>query len=207
MSQQKPYAIEFDVKYQEKLSRITTFFRILMAIPILILYQLVIGVHISFYQATAPLSVYVGGGFLFFPLILMILFRRKYPKWWFDWLQELTRFGARTSIYLLLLTDKYPSTDETQNLELTMHYPDAETLSKWLPLVKWLLAIPHYIVLLVLAVVALAVTVLAWISILITGRYPRPLFNFVVGYHRWGYRVWAYAFVMLTDQYPPFSLK
>ena len=130
----------------------------------------------------------------------MILFRRRYPRWWFDWLQELLRFGARLSIYFFLLTDRYPAVEDPQNVELTMHYPEAKELNQFLPLIKWLLAIPHYIVLVVLTVVALVVTVLGWVAILIIGRYPRPLFNFMEGYYRWWFRVLAYAFVLITDE-------
>ena len=137
----------------------------------------------------------------------MILFRRKYPKWWFDWNLELLRFESRINVYLLLLRDEYPSTEEEQATHLEIPYPDAsQELSRWLPLVKWLLAIPHYIVLIVLNIIALLVAIIAWFAILFTGRYPVGLFNFEVGVLRWSIRVFSYAFLLVTDHYPPFRL-
>lgn len=136
----------------------------------------------------------------------MIVFRRRYPRWWFDFARELARFGARVGAYLALLTDQYPSTVDEQSVHLEIDYPDVERdLNRWLPLVKWLLAIPHFIVLAVLLVVAMFAVVIAWFAILFTGRYPRALFDFVVGVGRWGLRVHAYAVLFVTDRYPPFS--
>jgi hypothetical protein len=137
----------------------------------------------------------------------MILFRQKYPRWWFDWNQELLRFENRVGAYLALLDDRYPSTDEHQSVRLELRYPDAERdLNRWLPLVKWLLAIPHYIVLFFLWIAAIVSVIVAWFAILFTGRYPRGLFDFVVGVGRWTNRVTAYAFILVTDEYPPFRL-
>lgn len=139
---------------------------------------------------------------------LMIVFRQRYPRWWFDFARELVRFGTRVVAYFVLLTDQYPSTVEEQSVHLEIDYPDAERdLNRWLPLVKWLLAIPHYIVLALLAIIALFAVVAAWFAILVTGHYPRGLFDFVVGLGRWGLRVQAYAFLLVTDSYPPFSLS
>ena len=138
----------------------------------------------------------------------MIMFRMKYPRWWFDWNLELLRFSARISVYLSLLRDEYPSTDEEQSIHLEMDYPNVEVdLNRWLPLVKWLLAIPHFVVLWFLGIAAIFAIILAWFAILFTGRYPRALFDFIVGFTRWGFRVQAYAFLMVTDRYPPFSLS
>ena len=148
------------------------------------------------------------GGLLFAGPLLMILFREKYPRWWFDWNLELTRFSSRVTLYAALLDDRYPSTDEQQALHLDIAYPDVpEDLNRWLPLVKWLLAIPHYIVLFFLGIAAFVSVVIAWFAILFTGRYPRGLFDFVVGVGRWSVRVAAYAFLLTTDRYPPFSLQ
>jgi hypothetical protein len=139
--------------------------------------------------------------------MLMIVFRQKYPRWWFDFALELSRFSSRVGAYLTLLTDRYPSTDETQSVHLEIDYPDAKTgLNRWLPLVKWLLAIPHFVILVFLIAGVLVVTVIAWFAILFTGRYPRTLFDYVVGVGRWALRVNAYAFLLVTDEYPPFSL-
>ena len=140
--------------------------------------------------------------------MLMIVVRERYPRWWFDFARELVRFEARVLAYLALLTDRYPSTVDEQSVHLEIDYPDVERdLNRWLPLVKWLLAIPHYVVLAVLGVSAIFVVVIAWFAILFTGRYPQALFDYVVGVGRWGLRVQAYAFLLVTDQYPPFSLR
>ena len=147
-----------------------------------------------------------GGGIVVIPTVLMLLFRRKYPRWWFDWNRELSRFSARVAAYVFLLRDEYPSTDEEQAIHLDIDYPDAMRLNRWLPLVKWLLAIPHYIALLVLFIGLVVTTAVAWFAILLTGRYPRGLFDYSVGVGRWAARVSGYAFWLVTDRYPPFSL-
>lgn len=184
------YPVRFHVDYPERLDRLTTAFRLLWLVPILVV-----------------IAVISEGGLLFLGPLLMILFRRKYPRWWFDWNLELLRFGNRVGASLTLLTAAYPSTDDQQSVHLDIDYPDVETeLNRWLPLVKWLLAIPHYVVLLVLSLAAFFVVVFAWFAILFTRRYPQGLFNFVVGIIRWGNRVLAYAFLLVTDRYPPFSL-
>jgi hypothetical protein len=164
--------------------------------------------------ASSGISIQVGetlgnsGSAIAIATALMIVFRQRYPRWWFDFARELVRFSARIGAYLLLLTDQYPSTVDEQSVHLEIDYPDAKRdLNRWLPLVKWFLAIPHYIVLAVLAIIALFAVVFAWFAILITGRYPRALFDFVVGVDRWCLRVTAYAFLLVTDLCPPFSLS
>jgi hypothetical protein len=155
----------------------------------------------------AAILVLGSGGVVFLPTVLMLLFRRKYPRWWFDWNLALIRFTARCAAYLALLRDEYPSTDEEQAVYLEIPYPDAAwELNRYLPLVKWLLAIPHYVVLCFLGVAAVVCVLVAWFAILFTGRYPRSLFEFVVGVFRWALRVEVYAFLLTTDRYPPFSL-
>ena len=147
------------------------------------------------------------GGLLFFGPLLMILFRQKYPRWWFDWNLELQRFSNRVGIYLALMDDSYPSTDDHQSVHLEYRYPDvAHDLNRWMPVVKWLLAIPHYIVLFFLDIAALVVVIVAWFAILFTGRYPRAMFDFVEGVIRWHNRVVGYALTLVTDRYPPFRL-
>ena len=197
----------FDVEYPERdLNRLTTFFRPFVAIPILIILGLVCG---ATYQSDYSDTVYVsGGGVLVAPTVLMLLFRQKYPRWWFDFNREVARFIARVFAYCALLDDRYPSTDEAQGVRFEFDYPDAERdLNRWLPLVKWLLAIPHYILLGFLWIAAFFVVVFAWFAILFTGRFPRGLFDFVVGVGRWNARVAGYTTLLVTDRYPPFSLR
>ena len=206
-----PYPLQYDVDYPEQLNRLTTLLRIFWIIPIGILYALVgggaSGSGFDGSQDTTSIVV-AGGGILTFPTVLMIVFRQKYPRWWFDWNLELSRFGARVGSYLALLRDEYPATDDEQAVHLTFTYPDVPNdLNRWLPLVKWLLAIPHYIVLFFLFIGAFVAVVIAWFAIVFTGRYPRGLFDYVVGVGRWAQRVAAYAFLLVTDRYPPFSLR
>ena len=211
------YAARLNVDYPEQLDRVTTFFRLIWAIPIVIIVSLLSAAAsetITVITNTGEIVSRVtrnGGGIaggLFLATMLMIVFRLRYPRWWFDFARELTRFEARVGAYLGLLTDRYPSTVEEQSVHLEIDYPDVEQdLNRWLPLVKWLLAIPHYIVLVVLFLVAIVAVVIAWFAILLTGRYPRGIFDFVVGVGRWSLRVQAYAFLLVTDQYPPFSLN
>jgi uncharacterized protein DUF4389 len=204
------YPVQFDVDYPDRdLNRLTTAFRIFMVIPIAIVLGTLEGGGYS-WSDNAGDQWHWGAataGLLFFGPLLMILFRQKYPRWWFDWNRELLRFENRVGVYLALLDDRYPSTDEQQSVRLELQYPDAERdLNRWLPLVKWLLAIPHYIVLFFLWIAAILTVIFAWFAILFTGRYPRGLFDFVVGVGRWTNRVTAYALILVTDEYPPFRL-
>jgi len=208
----KPSATRLNVDYPEQLDRLTTLFRLIWIIPIAVIYSLITATgNETVVTETSHQVVSTGGGIaggLWLATVLMIAFRVRYPRWWFDFARELTRFGARIGAYLALLTDRYPSTVDEQSVHLEIDYPDVERdLNRWLPLVKWLLAIPHYLVLVVLLLAALVAVVIAWFAILFTGRYPRALFDFVVGVGRWGLRVAAYAFLLVTDRYPPFSLK
>jgi hypothetical protein len=207
----EPYAARLDVDYPEKLDRLTTFVRVIWIIPIAIIVSLLTATgNETVVTQTGERVTSTGGGIssgLWLATVLMIVFRVRYPRWWFDFARELTRFEARVGAYLVLLTDRYPSTVEEQAVHLEIDYPDVEqSLNRWLPLVKWLLAVPHYLVLVVLWIVAVVAVVVAWFAILVTGRYPRPLFDFVVGVGRWSLRVGAYAFLLVTDRYPPFSL-
>ncbi|HJR49463.1 MAG TPA: DUF4389 domain-containing protein [Gemmatimonadales bacterium] len=208
------YSAALEIDYPDReLNRLTSFFRPVLFIPIGILLALLSGPTTLGEPPRPPegtdpvLMLTVGaGGILTLPTALMLVFRQKYPRWWFDWNLELTGFTTRCLAYLALLRDEYPSTDEEQAVHLDLWYPDAATdLNRWLPLVKWLLAIPHYIVLAFLWIAAAVCVVAAWFAILFTGRYPRGLFEFVTGVFRWTLRVWAYAFLLTTDRYPPFS--
>ena len=183
------YPVQYSVEYPESSSRLKALFRLILIIPIAVIYILVSGIN----------------GTLFPALILMLLFRKKYPQWWFDVNLEVARFEARVGAYLSLLRDEYPSTDEEQAVRLDIEYPDATNdLNRWLPLIKWLLALPHWIIIWILSYVWVIVVVISWFAIIITGRHPRGLFDFLVGYGRWAYRVVAYSILLTTDRYPPF---
>jgi len=200
------YPLTYSVDYPDReLNRLSSFFRIFAVIPIAIVLGTV--AHATFGGRDETIYV-AAGGFLFAGPLLMILFRKKYPRWWFDWNRELARFGARVHTYLVLMNDEYPSTDEQQWVRLEIEYPNVETdLSRGMPLVKWFLAIPHYFVLFFLSIGAFFAVIYAWFAILFTGRYPRGVFDFVMGVQRWFLRVSAYAFLLVTDKYPPFSLE
>jgi hypothetical protein len=202
------YPVRFSVDYPERdLDRVATFFRLFTAIPIVIVLGSVSGGTWQWGSDRGTVVAAGAGGLLFFGPLLMILFRQKYPRWWFDWNLELLRFSNRVGIYLGLMDDRYPATDEHQSVHLDIDYPDVpRDLNRWLPLVKWFLAIPHYVVLLFLYIAALVVVVIAWFALLFTGRYPRGLFYFVEGVIRWHNRVVGYALLLVTDRYPPFRL-
>ncbi len=200
--------VRFSVDYPERdLNRLTTFLRLFAAIPILIVLGSVGGGTWQWSSEQGTAATAAAGGLLFLGPLLMILFRQKYPRWWFDFNLQLTRFSTRVSSYLALMSDRYPSTDEEQSVHLDLDYPNVkQDLNRWLPLVKWLLAVPHYVVLLFLGIAAVFAVIFAWFAILFTGRYPRSIFGFVEGVLRWGLRVEAYALLLVTDRYPPFRL-
>src|SRR6266511_3682119 len=206
--QQAAYPVQFAVDYPDRpLNRLTTAFRIFVAIPILIVLATVSSETWEFYSRNYSVVVSGAGGLLFLGPLLMIVFRRKYPRWWFDWNLELQRFSTRVGAYLALMDDRYPATDDQQSVHLDYDYPDVpRQLNRWLPLVKWLLAIPHYVVLVVLNIAAIVTVIVVWFTILFTGRYPRGAFDFVEGVIRWNNRVAGYAFTLVTDEYPPFRL-
>jgi len=201
------YPVQFDVDFPVRpLGRLTTAFRLIVAIPIVVLLTMLTGE--TFRDDDNTRTLVIGGAAVFVPLVLMLVFRQKYPRWWFDWNLNLLRFSNRVTAYLALLNDQYPSTDEEQTVHLVIPYPNArQDLNRWLPLVKWFLAIPHYVVLFFLGLAAFVCVVIAWFAILVTGQYPKGLFDFVVGVLRWSARVTAYAFLLATDHYPPFRLS
>ncbi|MGI6375397.1 MAG: DUF4389 domain-containing protein [Anaerolineae bacterium] len=213
------YPARLEIDYPEGLDRLTTLLRILWIIPIAIILSLVVGAGQTVtntvlvneagevLRRTRDTAGGLAGG-LAMATGLMILFRQRYPRWWFEFTRELARFSARVGAYAALLTDQYPSTVDEQAVHLEIDYPDVQNdLNRWMPLVKWFLAIPHYVVLAVLASVAVILVIIAWFAILFTGRYPRGLFDFVVGVMRYGLRVQAYVTFLVTDRYPPFSLQ
>ncbi len=206
---QEPYPVRFSVDYPDRtLDRVTTAFRIFVAVPIFIVLGAVSGGTWQWSHPKGSTAVAAGaGGLLFFAPLLMILFRQKYPRWWFDWNLELQRFTNRVGVYVALMNDHYPSTTDHQSVHLDYDYPDVPSdLNRWLPLVKWFLAIPHYVVLFFLGIAAVVVVIVTWFAILFTGRYPKGIFDFIEGVIRWNNRVIAYAFTLVTDRYPPFSL-
>ena len=219
MADYADYAARLEIDYPEKLDRLTTFFRLLWIIPIAIILALISGtgdtvtntVVLNQAGEIVERTRETAGGLvsgLVAATALMIIFRQRYPRWWFDFARELTRFGYRVGAYFFLLTDQYPSTVEEQAVHLEIDYPDvANDLNRWMPLVKWFLAIPHYVVLAFLVIGAWFAAVVAWFAILFTGQYPRGLFDFVVGVSRWCLRVNAYVGLLVTDRYPPFSLR
>jgi hypothetical protein len=205
------YPLKLTIDYPDRtLDKVTSFFRIITFIPIMIILALLSNVYMQYpvdsQECNSGVREAIYTGYVILPLVLMLLFRRKYPRWWFDWNLALARFATRVSAYLFLLRDEYPSTEDEQAIHLDIAYPNALELNRWLPLVKWLLAIPHFIVLAFLFVAAIVVVIIAWFAILFTGRYPRGLFDFVVGVFRWSWRVTAYCMLLVTDKYPPFSL-
>ena len=202
------YPVTLSIDYPGESDRIKVLFRLFLAIPILIILGLLTSSGYENPGAAGDAENFYSLGIVFLPALLMIVFRQKYPKWWFDWNLALTRFSFRVGSYFLLLRDEYPSTDEEQSVHLEIPYPDVKKdLNRWMPLVKWLLAIPHVIILAFLIAGLVICTFVTWFVILVTGSYPRGIFEFVVGTMRWYLRVYAYAFLLTTDVYPPFSLK
>ena len=205
------YPVTFEVEYPERsLDRLTTFFRLFTVIPIAIVMATITGFSTTYNDVgdTTVTITTAGIGLLFLPTLLMILFRQKYPRWWFDWNLNFQSFSNRIGVYVALMNDRYPSTDEEQSVHLVYPYPEVEgELGRGMPLVKWFLAIPHYIVLFFLSIGAFFAVVVAWFAILFTGRYPRGLFDYVEGVLRWHNRVVGYAFALVTDRYPPFRLS
>jgi hypothetical protein len=209
--QDQPYPARLEIDYPERLDRLTTLLRVVWAIPILVIVGLIAGSETVLRVNEQGERIRTTGtniaGSLAVATALLIVFRQRYPRWWFDFQLGLARFTYRIGSYLALLRDEYPSTEDEQAVHLELDYPDAKQLNRWLPLVKWLLAIPHYFVLVVLVAFTIVAVLVAWVAILITGAYPRGLFDFVVGVGRWGLRVQAYALLLVTDRYPPFSLR
>ena len=204
------YPVNLNIDYPDRaLNRLTTLLRIFTVIPIAIIIWLIAGPSMSWGAHLGSWRYGIGtASILFLPTLLMILFQQKYPKWWFDWNVNITKFSSRVMTYFSLLTDVYPSTDEEQSVHIELPYPDVKKdVKHWMPLVKWFLAIPHYVVLWFLAIAVIVCLVIAWFAILFTGKFPRGIFDFVVGFSRWTLRVTAYAFILLTDKYPPFSLE
>ncbi len=188
----KQYPVNLKIDYSETSNRPTAFIRVVLIIPVVIILAL-----ISSYAEGFSLAV-----------ALLILCREKYPKWWFDWNLALTKFWLRIAAYGLLMRDEYPSTDDDQAVKVDIPYPDVKKdLNRWMPLFKWILVIPHLIVLLFIFIAVVVCSVFAWFAILFTGQYPKGIIDFVEGFLRWSLRVNAYVFLLTTDEYPPFRLR
>jgi uncharacterized protein DUF4389 len=207
----EPYPVTFSIDYPDRpLNRVSSIFRLFALIPIAILLSAIAGFSGSFDGAggTGVTIAVSGVGLLFLPVALMILFREKYPRWWFDWNLNLQSLASRVGAYAALMDDRYPSTDEEQSVHLGYQYPDVPNeLGRGMPLIKWLLALPHYVVLFFLDIGVLFAVIGAWFAIAFTGRYPRGLFDYVEGVMRWHNRVLGYVGTLITDRYPPFSLS
>jgi len=186
------YPLRFDIEYPEQLSRWLIFVKWLLAIPhFLILYAL---------SAVANVITFIA--------FFAILFTGRYPRGMFDIVVNIYRWQENVFAYYALFRDDYPPFSwEAGKYPVTFEVDYPESLSRWMIFVKWLLAIPHIIVLLFLYIVALVVWVIVWFAILFTGKFPRGLFDFLVGVSRWSLRVNAYAVLLLRDDYPPFSLR
>lgn len=203
------YPVRFAIDYPERtLDRVSTFFRLIVAIPILVVLASLSGGAWQWGSDNSSAGAAGAAGLLFLPPLLMIVFRQKYPRWWFDWNLELQRFASRVGAFLAVMDDRYPSTDDQQSVHLDYDYPDVRRdLNRWLPLVKWFLAIPHILILVVLNIAAAVAVLVAWVAILFTGRYPRGVFDFAEGVFRWNNRVIGYSLTLVTDVYPPFRLS
>ncbi|NYT27503.1 MAG: DUF4389 domain-containing protein [Candidatus Thiodubiliella endoseptemdiera] len=205
MSDNTNYPAQLNIKYNDSSNRVTVFFRLLLVIPAALIIALLSGFLVEGNNSNA---LQVGGGFLFLPIMLMIVVRGKYPKWWFDWVCELSKLSYRILAYSMLLTDKYPSVDEEQDIGLVLKYPDVKKeLNRYLPLIKWLLAAPHFLILIVIYAAIFVLSPVIWLTVLIMGKMPETLFNFLVGFLRYNFRVSAYAILLITDKYPPFNGK
>jgi hypothetical protein len=202
--------VQFDIDYPDRQrARISILFRALIAIPILVVLAMLGGPALGGARAGGGLFfIGLASGLVVIPPLLTIVVRQKYPRWWFDFNLAFLRLDNRVVGYLLLMSDEYPSTDDEQSVHLNVPYPDVRSeLNRWMPLVKWLLAIPHYLALLVLDIGVVIATITAWFAIVVTGRHPRRLFDYTVGVMRWHNRVVCYAFALTTDHYPPFRLS
>lgn len=205
LEDKKPLA-QLNIKYSDKSNRVTIFFRLFLAIPVIIIFLLLSDYSVSIHTGEFYFAMQFGAGFLFLPIMLTIVFRQKYPKWWFDWVYELVKFSNRIAAYTMMLTDKYPSTDEEQDVQINLEYPNAkEDLNRYFPLIKWLLAIPHFLILLTFWVIGFLLSPIVWLTVLIMGKMPEKLFIFLVGFMRYNLRVTAYSVLLITDEYPSFN--
>ena len=191
---------QIDVSLTER-NRLTAFFRIILVVPVFIFVS-------SFSPATAFSDDAAGilAGLMALPAGLAIVVRQVYPSYVLAFNEALLSLQTRVDVYLVLLTDEYPSIEENDLVSVTFPEVDAKQLNRWLPLIKWLLAVPLYIVGIVYIIYAALLTLLGWFSILFTGKYPEVCAEGVVGTIAYWNRVIGYAFLLVTDEYPTFSL-
>jgi len=191
---------QIDVSLTER-NRLTAFFRLILVVPAFI--------FISSFAPTASFSddgSAILAGLLALPAALAIVVRQVYPSYVLAFNEAVLSLQTRVDAYLLLLSDQYPSIEENDVVSVTFPEVDAKQLNRWLPLVKWLLALPLYLVGIVYFIYAALLTLLGWFSILFTGNYPEVCAEGVVGTIAYWNRVAGYAFLLVTDEYPTFSL-
>ena len=182
-----------------KRNRATTFFRPILIIPILIF----VGTFSSSNSGATSISFTLA-----VPVLLALVFRNIYPSYIYGFNQSFLELQNRISLYALYLTDEFPSIEKSKYVTITLpEVRGGKALNRWLPLVKWLLAIPLYVVGVVYLAVTVIYTIIAWFNILFTGKYPKFAIDFVVGTVQFWNRVTGYAFILVTDEYPTFSVK
>ena len=178
----------------------TALFRVFLAVPVLI--------FLSSFSEFADNLPGVIGGFLILPVVLSLLFRNVYPSYVLAFNKALLELSNRINAYLLLLTDEYPSIEANQKVRLI--YPEIEggkKLSPWMPLIKWFLAIPLFLLGVIYAIYALALTLVAWVTVISMGHYPEDKAEEVIKVIAYWNRLYGYALLLVTDEYPSFSLN
>jgi hypothetical protein len=192
---------QIDVSLTER-NRLTALFRLVLVVPMVI--------FIASFAPAADLSSgdasYFMVGFLSLPVFLAIVFRQIYPSYILSFNEALLSLQTRVDAYVLMLTDEFPSIEENDVVSVTFPEVDAKALNRWLPLIKWFIAIPLYLVGIFYAIYAAFLTLIGWISILFTGNYPEKCAEGVVGTIAYWNRVIGYALLLVTDEYPTFSL-
>ena len=194
---------EIQIKHKDR-NRTTVFWRGILAFPVVIFVA-------AFAQSTFSESENGAAGtagLIVLPTLLALLFRGKYPSYVLTFNHALIELSTRLAAYVLILNDKYPSIES--NSKVSVVFPDVDggkKLNRWLLLVKWILALPHYIVGIVYLLISLVVTVIAWVQTSITGKYPRWAGEIVFGTIAYWNRVQGYMLLLVTDKYPSFKLK
>jgi len=189
---------QIDVTLTER-NRVTALFRLILVVPMAIFVA-------SFAPAWSNNTDSWSVGLLVFPVALTLVFRQVYPSYLLTFNEALLSLQTRVDAYVLLLTDEYPSIEENDVVSVTFPEVDAKALSRWLPLIKWFIAIPLYLLGVAYIIYAAFLTLFAWFSILFTGNFPEFCAEGIVGVIAYWNRVVGYALVLVTDEYPTFSL-